>query len=150
MTSARLTAKSSERRSWRSLLAFYNLDRYGYSNPIFIESLEYTPRFDSMGYAIMGLRKLLVFFKWASSWAGNMYTKNEDPMGHILVTCNIRRLDEIHHSLEAATRKIPALINATGEITATRWMRWWEYLIFVSHNATIATIMTMPVNRTLT
>jgi hypothetical protein len=63
-----------------------NLDHYGYSNPIFIESLEYTPRFDSMGYAIMGLRKLLVFFEWASSLARNRYTKNEDPMGRVLIS----------------------------------------------------------------
>jgi hypothetical protein len=63
-----------------------NLDRYGYSNPIFIESLEYTPRFNSTGYAIIGLLKLLVFFKWASSLAGNRYTKNEDPMGRVLIS----------------------------------------------------------------
>jgi hypothetical protein len=32
----------------------------------------------------------------------------------------MRRLDEIHHSMEATTRRIPALLNATGENAADR------------------------------
>jgi hypothetical protein len=28
----------------------------------------------------------------------------------------MHRLDEIHHTMEVATRQIPALLNATGEI----------------------------------
>jgi hypothetical protein len=52
--------------------------------------------------------------------------------------------------MEAATRRIPALLNANGEIAVGGWTRRLEYLILVPHNAVISTIAMRLVNQTLT
>jgi hypothetical protein len=52
--------------------------------------------------------------------------------------------------MEVATRRIPTLLNVTGEIAASKVDEERVYLILVPNNAAIATITTMLIDQTLT
>jgi SOS-response transcriptional repressor LexA len=56
------------------------------------------------------------------------------------------RLDEVRYSMEAVIRRIPIVLNVTGEITIDEMDKEAGFIILVPHNAAIATITTIPVD----
>jgi hypothetical protein len=66
------------------------IDRYGYEISILFESLQCTPSLASWAAPLVEFHGLYATLKRASLGAETRYTKNEDPMGHVLVTWKTR------------------------------------------------------------